>query len=147
MERHGVFWVNLGIFQVGESNFVIIFSKIVLFYHIFVLTFQHLSTSAPARHLTVFLGAGCQHLPPWFFVEFTFVNTPIKNFSSNGMFEFLPGKSTSMNFKSVNTCLTYWYIINDVVHRGRKTTFVIHSSYFNSIDIMMQGLMYRIFLS
>jgi len=52
MEKHGVFWVNLGIFEVEEFDFVIIFSKIVLFYHIFVLTFQHLGTSAPIQHLS-----------------------------------------------------------------------------------------------
>jgi hypothetical protein len=30
-----------------------------------MFSYWHSSTSAPARHLTVFSGAGCQHLPPW----------------------------------------------------------------------------------
>jgi hypothetical protein len=44
MERHGVFWVDLGVFEVEESDFVINCSKFVLFYPLFALISQHLGT-------------------------------------------------------------------------------------------------------
>jgi hypothetical protein len=50
---------DLGVFEVQESDFMINCSKFVS-----SLPYFRLDTSAPAQHLTVFLGVRRQHLPP-----------------------------------------------------------------------------------